>query len=81
MLASVYPNPFSTELHVELAAGPAAEVTTTLTDALGRQVLARTQRAASRQLTLPVPASLAPGTYVFTVRTNGRQSSRKVVRQ
>ena len=81
VLASVYPNPFGTELHVELAAGPAAEVTTTLTDALGRQVLARTQRATSRQLTLPVPASLAPGTYVLTVRTNGRQSSQKVVRQ
>ena len=81
VFTSVYPNPFSTELHVELAAGPAANVTTTLTDALGRQVLARTQRAATRQLTLPVPANLAPGTYVLSVRTNGRQSSRKVVRQ
>ena len=81
VLASVYPNPFSTELRVELAAGPAADVTLALTDALGRQVLARTQRTGTRQLTLPVPAGLAPGTYVLTVRTNGRQSSRKVVRE
>jgi len=81
VLASVYPNPFSTELRVELAAGPVADVTLALTDALGRQVLARTQRTGTRQLTLPVPAGLAPGTYVLTVRTNGRQSSRKVVRE
>lgn len=81
LLRSVYPSPFSTVLHVELGQDPAGEVTIGLTDALGRAVLATTQRPTARLLTVPVPAGLAPGSYLLSVRSQGQRASRRVVRQ
>ncbi|WP_046242500.1 T9SS type A sorting domain-containing protein [Hymenobacter terrenus] len=81
LLTKTYPNPFTTELHLELAPSQAADVTVTLTDALGRRLLTSTMRPIARQVTVPVPASIAPGTYTLTVYSNGRQSSRQVVKQ
>ncbi|GAC1599304.1 MAG: hypothetical protein NVS3B25_26100 [Hymenobacter sp.] len=81
LLSDVYPNPFSSQLTLQLGLVPGGDVTTFLTDASGRRVFAATQRPAARQLTLMLPASLAPGSYVLTVRSNGQQSRRRVVRQ
>ena len=81
MLGSVYPNPFNATLNLELAQVPAGNVSTTLTDALGRRVFASTQRPGARQFTLQVPVSLAPGTYVLTVRANGQQTTRRITKQ
>lgn len=78
LLSSVYPNPFSTELALELGQDPAASVTIALIDAAGRQVFTTTQRPATRQLAVRPPARLAPGSYLLTVGSNGQQSRRRV---
>jgi len=81
LLRSVYPSPFSTVLHVELGQDPAGEVAIGLADALGRSVLATTQRPTTRLLTVPVPAGLPPGSYLLSLSSQGQRTSRRVVRQ
>jgi len=47
-------------------------VTLDLVDAQGRRAWAGTVAATGRQLQLKIPATVAPGTYVLTVRANGQ---------
>jgi hypothetical protein len=78
LLNSAYPNPFSTELTLELGQEPTDYLTIALTDAGGRQVFSTRQGAGSRQFTVRPPAGLAPGSYVLKVVSSGQQSSRRV---
>ena len=81
LLSSVYPNPFSTRLTLELGLVPAGEVALVLTDMQGRQAYATTVHAAVRTISVALPGTLAPGNYVLTVQANGLKASRRVVRQ
>jgi len=81
VLTSAYPNPFSSQLTLQLGPDATGEVVVTLTDVTGRRVFSNTQRPAARSLSVPVPAGLAPGNYVLTVSTQNRRSSLKVVKQ
>ena len=81
LLSSAYPNPFASTLNLELGQQPAGDMAITLTDSQGRRVFSATQQPQARQATVAVPSSLAPGTYILTVRSNGQQSSRRVVKQ
>ncbi|GAA3935444.1 hypothetical protein GCM10022406_19740 [Hymenobacter algoricola] len=79
LLTSVYPNPFGPELTVLLREPLAGDITATLTTMQGRAVYSRTMRTDNRTLILPVPAALAAGPYVLTVRGAGQQASRRVI--
>ena len=81
MLGSVYPNPFRADLSVELLEPVTGSATLDLVDAQGRRVWAGTVTAIGRQLQLKIPATVAPGTYVLTVRANGQQAHRRVVKE
>ena len=81
LLRGAYPNPFSTELTLALGPEAGAAVDVRLVDALGRAVLARTLRPTGREVAVAVPAGTAAGAYVLTVTSNGRQTSRRLVRQ
>ena len=81
LLTSVYPNPFSTELNLELAQAPAGSIALTLVDAQGRRVWSANPVANSRQLRVALPAALARGTYLLTVKANGQQATRRVMKE
>jgi len=81
LLSNTYPNPFSEKLTLELGHVPAGNVAIALTDAQGRRVFSTSQRTAARSLTLGMPSTLTPGTYVLTVSADGKKSSRRVVRE
>jgi photosystem II stability/assembly factor-like uncharacterized protein len=77
LLSSVYPNPFSTELTLELNQ-EADNVTIALTDAAGRRVFSTQQRSGARQFVVRPPSALALGSYLLTVASKGQQNSRRV---
>ena len=81
LLSSVYPNPFRAGLGVELAQPATGSVALDLVDAQGRRVWAGTAAASGRQVQLSIPATVAPGTYVLTVRANGQQARHRVVKE
>ena len=81
LLSSVYPNPFRADLSVELLEPAAGSATLDLVDAQGRRAWAGTVAATGRQLQLKIPATVASGTYVLTVRANGQQAHRRVVKE
>ncbi|GAA4034109.1 hypothetical protein GCM10022409_18040 [Hymenobacter glaciei] len=81
LLSSVYPNPFRADLSVELREPATGRATLDLVDAQGRRAWASTVAATGRQLHAEIPAALAPGTYVLTVRANGQVAHRRVVKQ
>lgn len=81
LIANVYPNPFSSQLTVEMGKNTAGPITATLNDALGRRAFSTTLTPAAGRLIMAVPAGLAPGNYVLVVRSNGVQTSRRVVKQ
>ena len=81
LLSSVYSNPFRADLSVELLEPATGSVTLDLVDAQGRRAWAGTVAATGRQLQLKIPATVAPGTYVLTVRANGQQAHRRVVKE
>ena len=81
LLSSVYPNPFRAGLSVELAQPATGIATLDLTDAQGRRAWAGTVATTSRQLQVNIPATVAPGTYVLTVRANGQLARRRVVKE
>ncbi|MBO2010569.1 T9SS type A sorting domain-containing protein [Hymenobacter negativus] len=78
LLTSVFPNPFSSELTVALGQDLTEAITISLADAAGRRVFSTTQRPAARQLTVRIPASLVPGSYVLTASSGGQRSSQRV---
>lgn len=57
---------------MELLEPATGSVTLDLVDAQGRRAWAGTVAATGRQLQLKIPATVAPGTYVLTVRANGQ---------
>ncbi len=82
LFTTAYPNPFSSELNLDLApAATRASTTAYLADALGRRVFSTTVQPASGSLRLTVPASVAPGTYTLVVNQAGRQTSRRVTKR
>ncbi len=82
LLSGVYPNPFTNQLNLELLDVPVGSVVLSLVDTQGRRVWATTTTTAlSRQLRVEVPAALARGTYLLTVKTNGQQATRRVVKE
>ena len=81
LLSSVYPNPFRAGLSVELAQPATGSATLDLTDAQGRRAWAGTVAASGRQLQADIPATVAPGPYVLTVRANGQLARRRVVKE
>jgi len=81
LVSTVYPNPFTSQVSVELAQKPLAPVSATLLDALGRRVFATSVEAGSRTFSLSIPASVAPGTYLLLVSTGSQQTARRVVKQ
>ena len=81
LLSSVYPVPFRAELNVELAQPAAGSVALEWVDAPGRRVWAGAVAATGRQLQLKLPATVAPGPYVLTVRANGQLARRRVVKE
>lgn len=81
LFTSAYPMPFGTQLTLQLPQPLAAGSTATFTDAQGRTAYTAALHGEGRQVPLPVPASLASGTYVLTVRSAGKQTSQRVVRR
>ena len=81
LLSSVYPVPFRAELNVELTQPATGNAALDLVDAQGRRAWKGTVFTTGRQLQLTIPATVAPGTYVLTVRANGQLASRRVVKE
>ena len=82
LFTMAYPNPFSSELNLDLAPTAARTPTTAyLADALGRRVFTTTVQPANGSLHLTVPTSVAPGNYTLVVSQAGRQTSRRVTKQ
>ena len=81
LLSSVYPNPFTHELNLELAEAPSGSIALALHDTQGRRVWATSIAEPGRQLRVEMPAALSRGTYLLTVKANGRQQTRRVVKE
>ncbi|SHJ36004.1 Por secretion system C-terminal sorting domain-containing protein [Hymenobacter daecheongensis DSM 21074] len=81
LFSSAYPNPFDQKLTLQLPQPIGAGFTATLTDARGRTAFSTALRGEGRQLPLAVPARLASGTYLLTVRGAGRQTTQRVQRR
>ncbi|MCI1187098.1 T9SS type A sorting domain-containing protein [Hymenobacter sp. DH14] len=81
LLSSVYPVPFRHELNIELTQPAASGASLELVDAQGRRAWAGTIATTGRQLQVSIPAAVAPGTYVLTVRANGQLVRRRVVKE
>ncbi|GAA4017136.1 hypothetical protein GCM10022408_33380 [Hymenobacter fastidiosus] len=81
LFSSAYPNPFEQKLTLQLPQPVGAGFTALLTDARGRVVFTTPLRGAGRQLPLVVPTSLASGTYLLTVRGDGKQTTQRVLRR
>ena len=81
LLSSLYPNPFRTSLSVELAQPATGSAALELVDAQGRRAWAGTVPATGRELQVAIPATVAPGTYLLTVRANGQLARRRVVKE
>ena len=81
LVGSLYPNPFRASLNVELLEPASGSVALDLVDARGRRVWMGTVAAAGRQLQLSIPAAVAPGPYVLTVRANGQLAHRRVMKE
>ncbi|WP_257883401.1 T9SS type A sorting domain-containing protein [Hymenobacter sp. DG01] len=73
-----YPNPFTTELQVQVPAGSAA--TLRLLDLTGRSVYAQHVPAAQTSLTLTPPA-LQPGVYLLEWRSGGQVERTRLLKQ
>ena len=82
LFTAAYPNPFSSELRLDLAPAAArTSATVYLADALGRRVFSTTVQPANGSVHFPVPASVAPGNYTLVLSQAGRQTSRRVTKQ
>ena len=81
LFTTAYPNPFTNELNLDLAATAARTPTTVfLADAVGRRVYTTTVQPQNGALHFPVPNTLAPGNYTLVVSQAGRQTSRRVAK-
>jgi len=77
----VAPNPFNSTLSISLPTGTTGAVTYQVLSLQGQAVITRTVAAASgpSAITLDL-ASLAPGTYLLEIETDGERMVRKVVK-
>ena len=82
LFTTAYPNPFSDELHLDLAPAAArTPATVYLADALGRRVYTAAVQPTNGRLHLAVPAAVAPGPYTLVLSQGARQTSRRVTKQ
>ena len=81
--AEVYPNPFATSLTVKLSSETAGDVQVTLTDLMGRQILAQHYgvEAGTALLQVNVEQSIAQGVYLLQVTQGDAISTFRVVKQ
>jgi len=80
---SAYPNPFSSEITLEINAEEAGTAHVTIHNAVGSKVLERTlqvQKGMNKQ-ELQLNAGLPLGVYTITTRINGRVSHFKLLKQ
>ena len=76
----VYPNPFRSELKVDVT-GMEGEVELTLTDMMGRQVYSSKHNASANVLLVTPQVQLSQGVYMLQVSNNGVTSRFRVVKQ
>jgi hypothetical protein len=78
----VAPNPFSSVLNITLPTGTTGAVNYRVLSLIGQAVITRTVAATSgpSSITLDL-ASLAPGTYLLEIETDGERLVRKVVKE
>ena len=78
----VSPNPFSSVLSITLPTGTTGAVNYRVLSLLGQAVITRTVAASSgpSSITLDL-ASLAPGSYLLEIETDGERMVRKVVKE
>ncbi|GEO04555.1 hypothetical protein AAE02nite_22190 [Adhaeribacter aerolatus] len=80
---SVYPNPFTSEVNLELNAEEAGTMHVMVTNAIGAKVLERTlqvERGSSKQ-NLKFNSNLPQGMYHITTRMNGKVQHFKLLKQ
>ncbi len=75
---SIYPNPASSEINVQLKKNLNARYDFTLTDNLGRVVLNQPLKLKNGQATIPVSA-LSNGLYIVQIRQDGKTVYREKV--
>ena len=82
LVTAAYPNPFSSELNLDLTpTALRASATVYLADALGRRVYTTQVQPVNGSLRFHVPNAVAPGNYTLVVNQDGRQTSRRVTKQ
>ncbi|MCB2409207.1 T9SS type A sorting domain-containing protein [Hymenobacter lucidus] len=79
LLTGAYPNPFGNELTLQLREPVRGDILVTLTDMQGRTVYSHKTQSTSRQVPVAVPATVAAGSYVLTVRAEGQKATRRVM--
>ena len=78
----VSPNPFTSTLSISLPTGTTGAVTYRVLSVQGQAVITRTVAATSGPCSITLDlASLAPGTYLLEIETDGERMVRKVVKE
>jgi serine protease AprX len=77
---SVYPNPFSGDLHLEFK-DEAENVTIGLSDVIGRVIIQKQMSVKANNVTLNELSELKPGIYFITVNSAGQTVTKKIVKQ
>ncbi len=83
LMRSVYPNPFTDRLLVELGSEAYHPATVRLVDVMGREVMNREFDSLGREgdtIRLDLPTRLSPGMYFLVVQTDTGTISRPVIR-
>lgn len=82
MLEQNYPNPFASETQIEYATSTSGNVTLEVFDVLGRRILVLVDepQAAGRFAVSLDGGELAPGTYLYRLRTGDRVETRRMVK-
>ncbi|GEO04553.1 hypothetical protein AAE02nite_22170 [Adhaeribacter aerolatus] len=80
---SAYPNPFTSEVNLEIQAEASGSLHVVVTNAAGAKILERTFAAekGSNRETLRFSSSLPQGMYIITTRLNGKTSHFKLMKQ
>ena len=83
LTASVYPNPFSQQVQVQITGMPATPARLTLHNTLGQEVLTQhyTTAGAANTFALTPPAILPPGTYLLQIEIAGQVFHERLIRE
>lgn len=77
----IYPNPFNSDITIQLANGVNTEATITVTDVIGKVIVSKNYQANNSRITISELENLKQGIYFVSILSGNTSSVKKIVKQ